>query len=121
MSEPIPVNVVRYRCPHCSRSRAKKKTAQQHIARCWYNPAARGCKTCALYDHFPGGEPCFPGRHCDCNDGHERCGAGLDLEAGLKTGCPRWAPACTCFSVCQDVDPDCPEHGRFRTTGLDTP
>lgn len=89
---PVAITVVRYRCPFCSRSRAKKAATVEHIARCWNNPAVRGCKTCALHDRVPGGPPCFPGRLCGCNDGRETCDAEVGLSGGLKTNCPHWQP-----------------------------
>jgi hypothetical protein len=49
------------------------------MARCWSNPEARGCKTCAHFEKYAGGPTCFPGRPCDCNDGYEQCGVGISL------------------------------------------
>jgi hypothetical protein len=66
VTEPIPVKVTRYRCTHCPRTGAVKARIQDHIGRCWLNPAARGCKTCK---HF---EPCGP-------EWSESCGAGISL------------------------------------------
>ena len=89
---PEPVTVTRWRCPFCHRSRAHKSTTAEHIARCWLNPAARSCKTCAHYELEPGGESCFPGRPCNCNDGYAECAAGVDIaDYSIKNGCPLWA------------------------------
>lgn len=67
MSEPIPVKVTRYRCPHCPRTGSSKARARTHMARCWYNPAARGCKTCKHFDNT-------------YEDYGEDCNAGVDLS-----------------------------------------
>lgn len=85
MTQPIPLVVTRHQCPHCRRTWAKKAPATAHIARCWKNPAARGCKTC--HHHTPWEEgpyqphPGFP----------EQCEEGRSLKEGLHTGCPLWA------------------------------
>jgi hypothetical protein len=89
---PVPVMVRRYRCPFCSRSRSSKAATADHIARCWLNPEVRSCRTCAHLDRDLGGEWCFPGRPCNCNDGGQECRLDVDLpESGLPvTGCPLW-------------------------------
>lgn len=91
-AQPLPVAVTRYQCPHCRRTRSKQAAAAAHIARCWQNPDARGCKTCTHFDQEQSGGDCFPGRSCNCNDGWERCTAGLSIENGLVIDCPRWEP-----------------------------
>lgn len=80
--EPIRKPVVRWQCPHCSRTRAKRQAIAEHIARCWHNPDARSCFTC---DHRwqPSGdginEPFSP----------EGCSLGIQLpERGLPVHCP---------------------------------
>lgn len=90
MPDPEAIMVKRWLCPFCRRSRSSKRVVAEHIARCWLNPVARSCKTCVSYEYDRGGEPCFPGRPCNCNDGYEACGEGVDLSAGLKTACPLW-------------------------------
>lgn len=86
MSEPNPVKVTRYRCPHCGRSHSGKSRCVKHMERCWFNPDARGCKTCA---HFQAYLPA----DCDglivySSDIAERCLAGNDLTANLNcAGC----------------------------------
>ena len=75
MREPIAVPTVRYRCPSCSRSHSTKSRARRHIARCWYNPDAAGCRTCK---HFDPGTPAesdvgYPGTD-------EACSLGVSLE-----------------------------------------
>jgi len=91
---PIPVVVTRHQCPHCRRTHSKKAAAVAHIARCWKNPANRSCKSCALYEPAVWGEPCFPGRWCDCNTEAEHCLAGIALEPNAMpvTSCPKWEP-----------------------------
>jgi hypothetical protein len=90
------VTVKRYECPFCQRRRSAKAATREHIARCWENPETRSCKTCALLDSYEGGDTCFPGRPCDCNDAFARCGAGHQLDIGSQeypvTGCPDWKP-----------------------------
>jgi hypothetical protein len=101
MTAPIVLTVKRYRCPHCPRSHSSNGRAVAHMARCWFNPAARGCKTCV---HFRAGADacgCEPG--CNWGNGDqsvpEHCAAGVDLSGnsaevkpGPITGCPQWAP-----------------------------
>ncbi len=69
MTTPIPVRVLRHKCPHCSRTASRPVRVREHMARCWYNPAARGCKTCAHFEQdagdaeigLVGGESCAVG------------------------------------------------------------
>ncbi|MFF8482393.1 hypothetical protein [Streptomyces antibioticus] len=94
MTSAIRLKVVRYQCPHCSRTHSKKAAAEQHIARCWQNPAARACKTCV---HFsPESEGPYP-QHPPIP---EECWAGRKLLSGLHTDCPKWesktAPCAEC-------------------------
>lgn len=48
MSQPIAVTVTRHQCPHCRVTRATKKSAADHIARCSRNPAVRDGQTLRL-------------------------------------------------------------------------
>jgi hypothetical protein len=84
--EPTTRRVTRYMCPHCSRGHWSKATAVEHIARCWWNPDARGCKTCAHFSPAEAGpyreHPGFP-EECEADEGH-------DLTAGLRTACAEW-------------------------------
>jgi len=94
MTTAIRVKVVRFQCPHCSRTHSKKASAEAHINRCWYNPAARGCKTCR---HFsPESEGPYP-EHPPIS---EECWAGRKLLSGLHTDCSLWesqtAPCAEC-------------------------
>lgn len=91
---PIPVTVTRFECPFCRHRRSARKAAREHIARCWLNPAARSCKTCANFTDEPGGDPCEAGRPCACNQGYRACKAGIPgVAAGeIKSGCPLWLP-----------------------------
>lgn len=88
MAEPIPVRVTRYRCPHCVRSHSSRSGAVRHIARCWFNPDARGCKTCAHFEPADDACGCTPG----CNWGNsgqsipEGCAVGVDLTG--RPACP---------------------------------
>lgn len=94
MSEPIPLQVTRYRCPHCARTASSKSRTREHMARCWYNPAVRGCKTCKHFDNT-------------YEDYGEDCNVGVDLSG---------RPACAdCHGtgyadtgLFADTDPKCP-------------
>lgn len=87
--EPERIKVTRYRCPFCTRSRSRKQATVEHIARCWHNPAARSCKTCANYR--PAYGPCAGDPQCNCGSSDEECTAGVQLpERGLITGCEKW-------------------------------
>lgn len=80
-AEPIALHVTRYKCPFCTNSYSKKSAAETHIARCWHNPGARGCKTCVHFQpHETGPYPEHPGFPEDCAIGH-------DLATGPVTGC----------------------------------
>ena len=78
--------------PLCRRRPPDKAATAEHLGRCWLNPAVRSCKTCALFLLVPSGEPCFPGRPCNCNDGYVECRAGesLSFEDVPRVGCPLW-------------------------------
>ncbi|WP_328465497.1 hypothetical protein OHA21_43745 [Actinoplanes sp. NBC_00393] len=88
MSQPIAFKTIRYRCPHCPRTGSSKARVADHIGRCWTNPAARGCKTCANYEG--------PGDACGCEPGcnwggpaggyPEHCRAGVNLAG--RPECP---------------------------------
>jgi len=70
MTEPIPFKVTRYRCPHCPRTASSKARMVDHIGRCWTNPEARGCKTCAHYaQNYEGAEFCAVGVDLAVGDG----------------------------------------------------
>jgi hypothetical protein len=98
LREPIPVRVTRYACPSCARTASSKSRAREHIARCWLDPANRGCKTCAHFRpadsaDFETGYPGFP-EICDVGvdlSGHPRCstcsGVGF-YPAGMDVGGP---------------------------------
>lgn len=85
---PIPFVVTRYKCPHCHRSRASKTVTAEHMMRCWYNPAAHGCKTCAHY--YPGDNGCEGDPGCNCAS-PEFCNvAGIELDGTLRINCDAW-------------------------------
>lgn len=99
MSAPIPVRTIRYACPFCARSRAKKAATVEHIGRCWFNPGNRTCKTCKHFKEAFTASPddwCFPGRHCSCNDFDAYCAEDVDLpgfEDRPIVDCPLWQSA----------------------------
>lgn len=87
-AKPIERRVVRYICPFCKRGRSDRSAAWAHVARCFRNPAARSCKTCAAYQ---------PVERSDYNTGYpgcsEGCHAGNDISARLPVGCDDWEPS----------------------------
>lgn len=87
---PIERRVIRYVCPFCSRGHSARPSAFAHIARCYRNPAAKSCKTCAAYQP-PERADCYTG-YPGCNEG---CGEGEDLTNGLPVGCASWGPPTT--------------------------
>ncbi|MDX5568444.1 hypothetical protein PYK79_41315 [Streptomyces sp. ID05-04B] len=87
MTTAIRLQVVRFQCPHCRRTHSKKAAAEAHIARCWSNPAARGCKTCV---HFTPADP--DGPYPEHPGWPEQCEEGRKLLSGLHAGCPKWSP-----------------------------
>jgi hypothetical protein len=111
VSEPIPVHVTRYRCPHCARSASSKGRSREHIARCWRNPEAKGCKTCKHFDNtYDYGDDCnvgvdlagrpacaaCAGRGAVLGDelGASECpecgGDGAAIRPGPITNCEKW-------------------------------
>lgn len=92
MTDAIRLTVIRYKCPHCRTTRAKKQAAEAHIARCWHNPEARGCKTCANFLPAGDGAQCFPGCDCVCGSYPESCDIDAAPDDALPLiGCSRWA------------------------------
>lgn len=91
-TDPIPVRVTRYRCPHCARSHSARRRAVEHIGRCWFDPDNRTCKTCANYEP-PESGGCFGDPQCNCPDTPQNCTAGVDLPdfgGEMVTGCEKW-------------------------------
>lgn len=98
MTEPLKVSVVRWKCPTCGRNHSAKSRAVTHMASCWYNPAARGCKTCVHFTPYHRDEP------DDCAEGVDLRGTEvIETEAGRTpafaaqwvnpgpiTGCAKW-------------------------------
>lgn len=79
--EPIRKPVVRWECPHCHRTWARRSATTEHMARCWRNPATRSCFTCEHREEPSGDgivEPFSP----------EGCRLGVPLpEVGLPLHC----------------------------------
>lgn len=96
MSEPLKVSVVRWKCPTCGRNHSSKARAVTHMATCWYNPAARGCKTCVHFTPYYRDEP------DDCAEGVDLRGtAAINAERDFElidrfvapgpiTSCAKW-------------------------------
>ena len=99
MTTAIRVQAVRYQCPHCRRTHSKKAAAEAHIARCWRNPAAHGCKTCELYT------PAEPGPYPEHPGWPEQCEAGRKLLSGLHSSCPTWQPQTVPCAECTSPVP----------------
>lgn len=52
---PMPVVVSRHQCPFCRRyTRADLRQVQDHMTRCWQNPALKTCKTCTHHQDASG-------------------------------------------------------------------
>ncbi|MFI8535403.1 hypothetical protein ACIGMX_34800 [Streptomyces aquilus] len=90
---PTPIVVTRHQCPFCRRhTRADPARVQDHMTRCWKNPALRNCKTCEHHLPASQGESCDPSRRCHCNDYAEAC----DVSAAPPgatfpiSHCPSW-------------------------------
>jgi hypothetical protein len=49
-AEPISILVRRSQCPHCNRTHSRPARTREHMTRCWFNPEARGCKTCKHFE-----------------------------------------------------------------------
>lgn len=89
---PLAVRVTRYRCPACARSHATKQRCVEHIARCWYAPENRSCKTCTHFeiddnDIDERGYVTYEGLGPVCNAVAEEFGEWKDLPV---VGCSKW-------------------------------
>lgn len=88
-AQPIVKMVKRFVCPFCDRGHGKRASAVNHIARCFKNPAAMGCKTCVFWERGEAADVLrdgggYPGQP-------EMCGAGVDLSDGLLSLCSLWS------------------------------
>ncbi|MFD8488656.1 hypothetical protein [Streptomyces sp. NPDC059712] len=87
---PMPVIVTRHQCPFCRRfTRADLRQVQDHMTRCWHNPALRCCKTCTHHQDASGtpGEPDEWLEACTQPDGPEY----EDYQFPVLH-CPLWQP-----------------------------
>ncbi len=88
--EPERIQVTRWRCPHCGRSRSSRSATVAHMARCWHNPGARSCKTCEFFE-FDYDEP-----HVGYVGKGDVCGKNVELPVDVRgrttlaVGCPQW-------------------------------
>jgi hypothetical protein len=97
---PARITVVRWKCPHCSRSRSSRKAAVEHIGRCWFNPANRTCRTC---EHWQGAVgPC--GEYgCNGCGSEAFCRIGKELGAYDNTEhCPDWLHNTAIYQIEQE-------------------
>ena len=117
MTAPIPVRVLRHKCPFCTRTHSRPGRAREHISRCWYNPGTRGCMTCKHFtprgwndddscakDVDLEGRPACPacggyglagnsaGASVDCGPHFtpDHIGDGHEVKPGPITGCDLW-------------------------------
>lgn len=80
--EPIPFQVTRFRCTTCPRTSSSRTRTREHMGRCWFNPANRGCMTCIHFRREEDACGCEPG----CNWGNsgqsipEGCAKGVNLD-----------------------------------------
>lgn len=92
----IPLRTVRWQCPHCRRTRAKRAATEAHIGRCWLNPEVRTCRTCTWYEPAHDACGCEPGCNWGSSDGAvpPDCGADCEVPADGTpvTHCPKWEP-----------------------------
>jgi hypothetical protein len=69
---PMPVVVSRHQCPFCRRyTKASLAQVQDHMTRCWQNPALRCCKTCTHHQdgsHPEDDESCTNPAGPECED-----------------------------------------------------
>ena len=88
MTAPIAFKTIRYRCPHCIRTGSSKARITEHMGRCWQNPAARGCMTCANFQPAEEACGCEPGCNWGGPEGGypESCAAGVSLAG--RPACP---------------------------------
>jgi hypothetical protein len=87
---PMPVVVQRRQCPFCRRyTRADLRQVQDHMTRCWVNPALRCCKTCTHHQDGSGtpGEPDEWLEACTSPNGPE-----YEDYAFPVLHCPLWQP-----------------------------
>lgn len=87
---PAPVVVSRHQCPFCRRyTRADFRQVQDHMTRCWQNPALRCCKACVHHQDASGtpGEPDEWVESCTSPDGPE-----YEDYAFPVLHCPLWQP-----------------------------
>ncbi|MFK0288323.1 hypothetical protein ACIQVL_48805 [Streptomyces sp. NPDC090499] len=87
---PMPVIVSRHQCPFCRRyTRASLTQVQDHMTRCWQNPALRCCKTCTHHQTASGtpGSPDEWLEACTSQDGPEY----EDYQFPVLH-CPLWQP-----------------------------
>jgi len=85
---PMPVVVSRHQCPFCRRfTRANVRQVQDHMTRCWQNPALKTCKTCAHHQDASGtpGSPDEWLESCTNPDGPEHEGYRFPV-----LHCPLW-------------------------------
>lgn len=90
--QPRKVTVTRYRCPFCRRQNSSKKTIAEHIARCWHNPATRGCRTCLHFERGRAVATYSAYEPPEALDAPDECAVGEELpENGFPvTDCPLW-------------------------------
>jgi hypothetical protein len=84
--KPIPIRVLRHACPHCGRTHSRPGRAREHMARCWFNTDAKGCKTCKHFEPA-WGSPAEPEIGYGGDYAPEFCHVGVDLTG--RPACER--------------------------------
>jgi len=98
----IEKRVTRYSCPHCGRSRSKRKAVADHMFSCWKNPAAKSCGSCE--HHLPpekGERACWLSGYPGSPDHPRSCDVGVDNAEAMPRQCVRWAAESTDASLHQ--------------------
>lgn len=112
--KPIPVRVLRHACPHCGRTHSRPGRAREHMARCWFNPEARGCKTCKHFEAYgpEWGDNCGKDVDLSGRPACTRCGGANYVPTG-EIFRPRFAKPGRVMAQC----PECGGDGAERKAG----
>jgi hypothetical protein len=60
-TEPVRIEVVRWRCPFCAKSSSRRPSIRLHIPTCFSNPAAQACGSCWRWEKEDGQAVCLAG------------------------------------------------------------
>ena len=92
MSEPSRFETVRWQCPHCRRTWAHWKAADDHVGHCWRNPDNRACRTCRFHQQADQGWMERPVKEaCLAPEPPEGgCFPDPEQRTNLRMRCPAW-------------------------------